>query len=366
MASRILVALAFYCTFANLIGLGIASVLPTYFRDLVVVIALLLAAYKISPYKAVIASATSGLLIIACIAKGISPDLLPKIRNYAAFPLVCLVVTYSHQLFSQRRDNQRWISRLFIAISCSIFLEGAIYILAPEVQSLMWSTLASASEQKGVSVGLGGGLINGGRVMTPLLSPVQGSFVLFTALLYMQSSALSTLNYYAIHLLTFSKISLLGDLAYRMLTKLTIPQILAIFFGLLIITTTIIFTASTETTEINKESIRLHLSGAFTGILTPFYSPLGLPLTHVGALSINENAPISPGFESFLGSICAAFGLAGMAVVIICLILFGLKSKAMLVVFLLWLLSDNVSSPHLFAIPIFWTLLHFVRKQGKQ
>jgi hypothetical protein len=228
----------------------------------------------------------------------------------------------------------------------------------------MWSALATASEQKGVSVGLGGGFINGLRAMTPLLSPVQGSFVLFTALLYMQSSRLSTLNFYAIHLLTVSKISLLGDLAYRMLKKLTILQMLAIFFWLLIIAIIIIFTASPETLENNKESIRIHISGAIKGILTPFYAPLGLPLIHVGAISINENSPISPGFESFLGSICAAFGIAGIAVVLICLLFFGFKSKAMLVVFLAWLLSDNVSSPHLFVIPIFWTLIHFARKQG--
>jgi hypothetical protein len=364
MVSRILVTLAFYCAFANLIGLVIASALPTYFRDLVIAIALLLSAYKISPYKAVIASAASGLLFIACIAKGISPDLLPKIRNYVAFPLVCLVLTNSHRLFLQGKDHQRWISLLFVAISCSIFLEGAIYIFAPEIQSLMWSALATASEQKGVSVGLGGGFINGLRAMTPLLSPVQGSFVLFTALLYMQSSRLSTLNFYAIHLLTVSKISLLGDLAYRMLKKLTILQMLAIFFWLLIIAIIIIFTASPETLENNKESIRIHISGAIKGILTPFYAPLGLPLIHVGAISINENSPISPGFESFLGSICAAFGIAGIAVVLICLLFFGFKSKAMLVVFLAWLLSDNVSSPHLFVIPIFWTLIHFARKQG--
>lgn len=364
MSKAIIVGLAIYCTLANLIGLLTVSSTPTYIRDAIIATALIISSAKISILKTAILFSTSALIIIACITKGLSPELAPKIRNYAAFPFLCLIITYSCKYSDEKTKegapelNNSWVAIIYAILISFILAESIIYILLPEFQALAWATLSAVSEEKGVSVGLGGGLLNGTRAMTPLLSPVQGSFVAFTALVYMQQSKKSTIFFYLIHIFTLSKITLIAELLLKTLQNLTPSRLLAALFTLTFITLVFFAFTSPESIEINIESIKLHLSGAGYGIIAPIDYPFGLPLEMVGALSFNEGNPLTPGFESFLGSISASFGWPGFLMITASIIYFGSKSKFMLVIFFMWLLSDNVSSPHLFVIPIFWVLLN--------
>lgn len=364
MSNAIVVGLAIYCTIANLFGFLTLSSAPIYARDAIIATAIIIASFKISKLKAAIISCTSAIIVLSCFAKGFSPELIPKIRNYSAFPYLCLIVTYSSEI---ARDNHNksnpdnansWVYLIFTIITIGTIIESIIYIISPEIQAVAWSTLTALSEEKGVSVGLGGGLLNGTRAMTPLLSPVQGSFVAFTCLAYMINTKRSTIFFYAIHLFTLSKITIIGDLLLKATSNITPSRLTAVILAFSSLIWLFAAFASPESIEINIESMKLHFSGAGYGLLAPIDFPIGLELDKVGALSLNDGNPLTPGFESFLGSISASFGWPGLLLIAISALYFGSKSKLMIVIFLMWLLSDNVSSPHLFVIPIFWVLLN--------
>lgn len=350
--------LGFFCVYANLIGLVTGSLYPTYARDAIVLIVLFAALYRHAKVHLVVSALLASMVLAICFAKGFPDELLPKVRNYVMFPFVvsCISIGFS-RLKKNIPDNARrsWINYIFYSLVVLMVAEASIYVVFPEVQHFTYFALSLIAEAKGVSVGLGGGVINGARIITPLLSPVQGGIVLFLALVFMSPVSKRFGLFYLVHVLTFSKISLLAGILERarkasylnlMIGIVSIIGLAILFFafapGHLIVT--------------NIQSVLIHLSGAVLGIMSPLYHPFGLGLEEVGAISGMEVEYATPGFESFIGSFAAAFGVFGLVSLVFMYAYYGYRNFLVSTFFLLWFLSDNVSSPHLFIIPALYLL----------
>ena len=356
------VAAAFFSIYANLVGLITETHLTTYIRDAIVMLMLLIGVYRANAAAAFLCSICSGLLLVLCILKGLSPEVLPKVRNYVLFPLVALAVSLASRGLEKgdALTSERWINWIFYSLVFTIASEAGLYLLFPEFQALASAALSQLSEEKGVFVGLGGGLINGGRVMTPLLSPVQGGFLLFLSLAFLKMKRTGrrrrALLFYASHLATASKVSLAAWIGLRLIESRAGEWIL-ITIGLSIGVVAVLAWAPEDMVEINIESIKLHLRGAVAGLLSPLDAPWGLELSEVGALAANDASVVQPGFESFIGSFSAAFGVAGVLLVQVLAITLATRSRITALTFAMWMLSDNVSSPHLFVVPLLYLLL---------
>lgn len=355
---HVFAALGFFCVYANLIGLVTGSLYPTYARDAIVLGVLLAALYRHAKIHLMFSAILASTLLVICIVKGFPDDILPKIRNYVAFPFVVSCVSVSFSLLKKNiysNTGRFWINYVFYSLVIFMIAEAAIYLIFPGIQHLTYFALSVIAEAKGVSVGLGGGLVNGARIITPLLSPVQGSIVLFIALVFMAPVSKRFGLFYIAHALTFSKISLLAGI----LERARKASYLGLLIGVaLIIGLVVLFFAFAPGYLVitNIQSILIHLSGAVLGIMAPFQHPFGLSLDEVGAISGMEVEYATPGFESFIGSFAAAFGLFGLISLVLMYVLYGYRNFLVSTFFLLWLLSDNVSSPHLFIIPALYLL----------
>lgn len=347
----------FFCLLANLISLITLDKNYTYARDAFVVVALVVAAFRVEPTRAPFVSLISASILLMCFIKGFPPEVFSKVRNYVSFPFICLIASslYSSKTFDvsrgyEKHSDKEMLTTIFYIVCIGTFVEALFYVFVPNAQFLAWSQLRDLSEEKGVSVGLGGGLINGSRMMTPLLSPVQGSFVAFLTLSLLPASKNRSLLYYALHALTFSKVTIFSDMLRRSIEHFRFQQILLSAIGAAALVVLFMWIATPEALETNIASADMHFRGAYGGLITPFSSPWGLPLDQVGALEINEDTLVRPGFESFIGSYVASFGIFGLAAVILTLFISKKSShNGMLIVLLImWTLSDNISSPHLY------------------
>jgi hypothetical protein len=161
--------------------------------------------------------------------------------------------------------------------------------------------------------------------------------------------------FYLAHVLTFSKISLLAGLLERARKASYLTVMIGFVFVIIVLI--LFFTLTPGYIVVtNVQSVLIHLSGAVLGVVSPFYHPLGLSLDSVGAISGTEVEYATPGFESFIGSFAAAFGIFGLAALLFMYANYGYGNFLVSTFFLLWLLSDNVSSPHLFIIPALYLL----------
>lgn len=351
-------ALGFFCVYANLIGLVTGSLYPTYARDAIVLSVLLAALYRHAKIHLIFSVMLASMILAICIAKGFPNDILPKIRNYVAFPFVVSCVSISFSLLKKGiygNAGRFWINYIFYSLVIFMIAEAAIYMIFPDLQHLTYFALSLIAEAKGVSVGLGGGLVNGARIITPLLSPVQGSIVLFIALVFMAPVSKRFGLFYIAHVLTFSKISLLAGILERARKASYLSLLAGVVFVVGLVVLFFAF-APGYLVITNIQSILIHLSGAVLGIMAPFHHPFGLSLDEVGAISGMEVEYATPGFESFVGSFAAAFGLFGLISLVLMYALYGYRNFLVSTFFLLWLLSDNVSSPHLFVIPALYLL----------
>lgn len=351
-----------YCLFANLASLFSGFVPLIYVRDAIILGVVFIGLCRYSLIRAMIPCALAIIILLITLVKGI-PDstLLPKIRNYCSLPFLYAAFGISWDIKNKAiragsEDKDGWLHFLHGLLCGMIVLEALAYLFIPEAQTLAYGALAALSEEKGVSVGLGGGILNGGRTMTPLLNPVQGSFVLLSILLLIRQRR-PFKSFFAVHILTVSKISAGLGLLYS-LRKISFRAYLLAGIAVAAAFALILAVVPIETLEVNAASAMLHFEGTVLGVMAPLTDPLGLPFLQVGALSVNDALGVQPGFESFLGSFIAAYGLAGIMVLLVLFIASprNLASAALLIA---WLFSDNISSPHLFIIPAFYVLLNW-------
>ncbi|MEP6389991.1 MAG: hypothetical protein ABJ056_08695 [Halioglobus sp.] len=241
-------------------------------------------------------------------------------------------------------------------------MELVILSLSSELRFQYIGLLGEYMSMKGTSVGYLGGLLGSYRLPTVAFNPVQGAFFALTTMMIVPKSREISLGVFIFTIATFAKIALLGQLLIILRPRQvkTRPEYAAYAYIILLSLSLAIaylmhskgFDSLAGMASRNISSVLLHLQGLIQGFLTFFSEPLGVGVSSIGAKSAWMDGRVPPGFESFLGAYVAANGIICVLPILLLLLILGVVGNGYFVLFLLVLfaLSDNISSPHLYIL----------------
>ena len=361
LRSYLILFVAVFCLYANLLSMLFTEIFVIYLRDLLIFFfVFLLFGKNASPAQKVILIAWLFLVVCYIILCHGNYGSISKIRNYVMFPFMVFAFAECTRpwIFESGFKGNR-VDRIFYffldAYVLLFFIEALIYTFLPSSQDVLYGLLRDISDEKGTSVGLSGGIFSGLRIITPAGNPVQGSFVLFTWWL-LRLNGFRTVLYFLAHVLSVSKVTLvLGIVGFFLKSKwfsaliiLFVSMVLAGYFVL------------PSIGNVHVDSVRMHIEGFVYGFTSIFSSPLGIEFDTVSAQSKQVGASVAPGFESYLGSIWAAFGIPGFILSVAIFATAYLKSRLVGFLIFAFAFSDNTSSPHLFIAVFFlaWSRWH--------
>lgn len=233
-----------------------------------------------------------------------------------------------------------------------IVLEFLVIRFAPDVYGLYNAAVSLFLESKGVEANAAAGLLADYRARTSLMNPVQGCWLyLLYFLFYRTRGNWPLIASFAIALVTVTKVAIVALGAYVLFRARALRFILPVLLvGTLLAP---LLTIDPADLEEHMNSALFRVRGLRTAYEQLLIEPFGVGLLKSGVIGSGVQGHNVPGMESGFGVILSAFGLAGMAYLLVLFFVISTRGRvyfAFSVVFLVGIVSsENIMVPYLYA-----------------
>lgn len=251
--------------------------------------------------------------------------------------------------------RRTFAERILLFALVYVAIEFMIIRLFPGIYALYDTAVTVFLERKGVDANAAAGLLADYRARTSLLNPVQGCWLFLVYFLFFRTRGLIPLfATLAVALATVTKVALVALAAYSALrTRAASFMVPAVFAGLVAAPLVV---ANGAAVDEHLNSVLFRVTGLQTAFEQLTTAPFGVGLLQSGVIGAAVHNRAVPGMESGLGVIVSAFGLAGIAYLLVLLAVLGSLGRTYLA-FALVLLIGIISSENVMVIYLYAPLL---------